>query len=85
MVDKPTGNLFWYNLRDDSSNWMTEEDQARFRAYTAEDSAAANSSETFSIKPVHKTKARDHLGRNTDSAKQSGGLSERRGLGGAVY
>lgn len=85
LVDKPTGNLFWYNLRDDSSNWMTEEDQARFRAYTAEDSAAANSSETFSIKPVHKTKTRDHLGRNADSAKQSGGLSERRGLGGAVY
>lgn len=32
LVDKPTGNLFWYNLRDESSCWMSEEDQVAFRA-----------------------------------------------------
>jgi hypothetical protein len=32
LVDKPTGNLFWYNLRDESSCWMSEEDQLAYRA-----------------------------------------------------
>lgn len=32
LVDKESGNLFWYNLRDQNSCWMAEEDQVAYRA-----------------------------------------------------
>ncbi|CAE7449224.1 unnamed protein product [Symbiodinium microadriaticum] len=35
LVDKASGNLFWYNLRDETSFWMTEADQEAYRAFLA--------------------------------------------------
>ena len=35
LVDKPSGSLFWYNLRDETSFWMTEADQKAYRAFLA--------------------------------------------------
>ena len=32
LVDRESGYLFWYNLRDDSSQWMSEEDQIAYKA-----------------------------------------------------
>ncbi len=30
LLDKQTGYLYWYNLRDKTSQWMSEEDQAHY-------------------------------------------------------
>ena len=32
LVDRSSGKLFWYNLRDEQSFWMTQEDQERYQA-----------------------------------------------------
>ncbi len=32
MVDEASGYLFWYNIRDQSSQWMSDEDQAAYKA-----------------------------------------------------
>ena len=32
LVDRESGYLFWYNLRDGSSAWMTDEDQVAYKA-----------------------------------------------------
>jgi len=34
LVDKEFNKLFWYNIRDGSSSWMNEEDQAAYGAAT---------------------------------------------------
>ncbi len=31
LFDQTSGLLFWYNVRDESSQWATEEDQAAYR------------------------------------------------------
>jgi hypothetical protein len=31
-VDRGSGKLFWYNLRDEQSFWMTADDQQRYKA-----------------------------------------------------
>lgn len=36
MVDQESGYLYWYNIRDQSSQWMSEEDQEAYRARAAE-------------------------------------------------
>ena len=38
LVDKHTKKLFWYNLRDEQSFWMTPEDQERYKAEIVLDS-----------------------------------------------
>ena len=43
LVDKDSKMLFWYNLRDQSSQWMNEDDQIAFRAHAlSEEQAAAD-------------------------------------------
>lgn len=32
LVDRESGYLFWYNLRDGNSAWMTDEDQVAYKA-----------------------------------------------------
>ncbi|CAE7646230.1 unnamed protein product [Symbiodinium microadriaticum] len=36
LVDKPSGKLFWYNLKDDTSFWMSEAEQQRFQNLKAQ-------------------------------------------------
>jgi len=31
LIDKTNGQFFWYNLKDENSFWMTEEDQRRYQ------------------------------------------------------
>jgi hypothetical protein len=31
LVDSTNGQFFWYNLKDENSFWMTEEDQRRYQ------------------------------------------------------
>ena len=33
MVDKDTQMLYWYNIRDQSSQWMSDEDQTAYQAH----------------------------------------------------
>mmetsp|Transcript_10387 Transcript_10387/g.15790 ORF Transcript_10387/g.15790 Transcript_10387/m.15790 type:complete len:770 (+) Transcript_10387:118-2427(+) len=40
LVDKATNNLFWFNLRDETSFWMNEEDQEKYRAVIANGKAS---------------------------------------------
>lgn len=77
-MDKPTGKMFWYNLRDDSSFWMSEEEQTRFQSLVAQ-----GSSRQEKLEPTHiplqsgakKTSAKDvkQLLKNEQAAQASGG------------
>lgn len=49
LVDKETGALFWYNLADESSQWMSEEDQANYRAHTEAVAAVAAAAEVAEL------------------------------------
>lgn len=35
LVDRPTNKFFWFNVRDETSFWMTPEDEERFKASLA--------------------------------------------------
>jgi hypothetical protein len=37
-VDKATEKYFWYNLKDNQSFWMSEEDENYFRSLVAQGS-----------------------------------------------
>ena len=36
LIDKPTGRFFWFNVRDEHSFWMNEEDEANYHRLISE-------------------------------------------------
>lgn len=67
LVDQETQNLFWLNLADSTSQWMTEEDCANFKAHAVvveEQAAAVSHSQPMPARPAAvKKKGRQTLAR----------------------
>jgi len=67
LVDQETQNLFWLNLADSTSQWMTEEDCANFKAHAVvveEQPAAVSQAQSMPTRPMAvKKKGRQTLAR----------------------
>lgn len=57
MLDNESGFLFWYNLKDGNSVWMSEEDQEAYQAQTI----TAPTAETVSTTTNRTTKSLQSL------------------------
>ena len=62
LTDSKSGNLFWYNLRDETSFWMTPEDQQQYTArrdQTGDDRATRMLKPSGSMSPNRKKRAKE--------------------------
>lgn len=65
LVDKSSKKLFWYNLRDEQSFWMTPEDQERYKAEITLDSDERGS---LRLAPTGPTRSKTPKARKANSS-----------------